>query len=283
MTEDLLDSAEKCLSLLHEGLDGAQLQIGDDTIHAPQAAALLSRMVFLCESALALARTPQRAAGAVLLRPAIECWIDCCYVLYCKAEAVLQLSSLGLREREKLARIWLGTEPLAEIVEQIDALDVVVASGKQSGMLGPDFELRNRMTVEERLRAAILGRGATPSYLDVYHYLYRGISTSEVHTSVAIDFHAELSDDEAVFRISPEGAIDVVVLIVLLTRLACGAAADVFALLGIETDELVSQSSVLDVRLGEVVGDLKAVLEASAAPETVRALEELRRRASLPQ
>ena len=167
MADDLMMDASDCLTLLHAELDGARLPSSEQTLHAPHAVALLSRMVHLCEAAIDVARTDRRPAAAVLLRPAIECWIDCCYVLYCKSEAVLQLVSLGLREREKLAKIWLGDEPVEEIVEQLAGLDAAIALGREAGMLHPKFTLRtkfqSRLGSRPRSRAVVRRRPTSTS------------------------------------------------------------------------------------------------------------------------
>jgi hypothetical protein len=278
LADDLLDSASQCLDVLRQGLDGARLVPDDDVAHAPQAVALLSRSVFLCEAAVDLRRTERRSAAGVLLRPAIECWIDCCYVLYCKYEAVLQLVALGLHQRVKLAKVWLGDAPLQELVEQLDELDEVVSLGKESGMLSEGFKTRTSMSVQDRLKAAITCRGAAPSYANVYDYLYRGISTSDIHSTVAMDFHATFSEDEAVFRVSPSEPFDVTVLIALTTRFACGAGHDVFDLLGVDSAPLEELTDALDQKLADRMGVLDSELEASSAPEVQRALEEVRRR-----
>lgn len=265
--------------MLRSALDGARLVPEDDAAHALQAIALLSRSVFLCEAALDLSRTERRSAAAVLLRPAIECWIDCCYVLYCKYEAVLQLAALGLHQREKLAKAWLGDAPLQVLVEQLDELNKVVALGKKSGMISEGFKARKSMSVQDRLAAAIDCRGAAPSYANVYEYLYRGISTSEIHSTVAMDFHADFSEEEAVFRVSPTESFDVIVLVALATRLACGAGLDVFDVLGVDSAALRDLTNALDQKLAVQMTTITAGLVASSAPEVQRALEELHRRA----
>lgn len=278
MNEKPLTSASLCLGLLRDNLDGFHHAPTDDTLHAPQAVALLSRMVFLCEAATDLLDSERRPAAAVLLRPAIECWIDCCYVMYCKTAAVLQLTSLGLREREKLARAWLGEEPLDEISKQLKDLDDVVGVGIEAGMLPADFRLRTSYSVEARLNAAIECRGSSPTYLDVYRFLYRGISTSEIHTSVAIDFHAEMSEEAVTFNVSPTEPFDVEMLIALTVRLACGAALDAFELLGIDPAELALNVAQLDASLTETNAAITAALESNPAVEVQRALDEIRRR-----
>lgn len=96
MADDLLADASACLALLRRELDGAQLQMSEEASYTPQAITLLSRMVYLCEAAVDLAGTERKSAAAVLVRPAIKCWINCCYILYCKWEAVLRLRSLGV-------------------------------------------------------------------------------------------------------------------------------------------------------------------------------------------
>ena len=278
-SDELIEHASRALELLRGALDGARLAPEGDAVHAPQAIALLSRSVFLCEAAVDLTRTERRSAAAVLLRPAIECWIDCCYVLYCKYEAVLQLAALGLHQREKLAKAWLGDAPLQELVEQLDELDQVVSLGKEAGALGEGFKARTSMSVQHRLDAAIACRGAAPSYTNVYDYLYRGISTSEIHSTVAMDFHADFTEEEAVFRVSPTEPFDVIVLIALTTRFACGAGLDVFDLLGLDSAALRQLTNALDRKLADQMTTLSAELESSPAPEVQRALEELRRRA----
>jgi uncharacterized membrane protein YecN with MAPEG domain len=215
MADDLLADATNCLALLRESLDGARLATSDESTYAPHAIALLSRLVHLCEAAFDVVRTERRSAAAVVVRPALECWIDCCYVLYCKWEAVLQLTFLDLRERQKLAKIWLGEEPVDEIVEQLAALGDVVVQGRAAGMLSADFKLRTSFSLEARLSAAIKARGAAPSYIDVYDYLYRAISMGEIHTSGALEFHAVHIEDEFVFSITPSLTLDVTVLVAL--------------------------------------------------------------------
>src|SRR5262245_49080368 len=107
---------------MEELLDGLEPESTEENSHAAMAVALLCRMVFLLQAAKELCRGPRERGASVLLRPAIECWVDCCYVMYCKHEAVLQLSFLGLQDRETLGRIWLGEEPLPEISEQLEEL-----------------------------------------------------------------------------------------------------------------------------------------------------------------
>src|SRR5687767_12915204 len=103
--EVLLDAAKACLSTLRGRLDQSRLTDADETnIHAPHAIALVGRMVFLCEGACDLLAGDRALAAPVLLRPAIECWVDACYVLYCRGEAVLHLTSLSLEHRRRLAR-----------------------------------------------------------------------------------------------------------------------------------------------------------------------------------
>lgn len=280
-TDALLGEVVRALDVLREGLDGARIVAEGESVHAPQAAALLSRAVFLCEAAVELSRTERRSAAAVLLRPALECWIDCCYVLYCKHEAVLQLAALGLHHREKLAKAWLGAAPLQELVEQLQELDEVIALGKEAGMLRPDFKARTSMSLQDRLAAAIRCRGAELSYMNVYDYLYRGISTSEIHSTVAMDFHADFTDEEATFKVSPTEPFDVVVLTALTTRLACGAGIDVFELLGVDTSVLRTRTRALEELLGNAMVRLNSQLTANPAPEVRRALEELQRRADV--
>lgn len=272
MADDLLADASACLAVLRQELDGAQLQMSEEGSYAPQAIALLSRMVYLCEAAVDLAGTERKSAAAVLVRPAIECWIDCCYILYCKWEAVLQLTSLGLREREKLARLWLGTEPVQSLAEQLEQLGEVVALGIEAGELAPGFELRSNMSVEARLTAAIKGRGATAAYLDVYDYLYRMISLGEIHTSSALDFHAVGDEIKFQFRVTPAAAMDVDQLLALTVRMACGAAVDVFPLIGSDQAELDAVSGSLDARLGSTLAAIHDDLAASTDALTQRAI-----------
>ncbi len=286
ISDGLLDHVSRALELLHSALDGARLVPEDDAAHAPQAVALLSRSVFLCEAAVDLSRTDHRSAAAVLLRPAIECWIDCCYVLYCKYEAVLQLAALGLHQREKLVKAWLGDAPFQELVDALDELDQVVALGKDAGMISEGFKARKSMSVQDRLTAAINCRGAAPSYANVYDYLYRGISTSEIHSTVALDVHAEYTEDEVMFKVSPTEPFDVTVLIALTTRFACGAGLDVFEVLGLDSAALVELTNVLDQKLADQMATINGELVSSPTPEVQRALEELRQRAgagSLPE
>lgn len=278
MADDLLADATACLDLLRRELDGSRLEWSEDVAHAPLALALLSRMVYLCESAIELARTCHKSAAAVLLRPAIECWIDCCYVLYCKVEAVAQLTVLGLREREKLARIWLGGDPTPDIAVQVDELNSVVASGQTAGALDPDFKLRSSMPVEVRLKAAIKGRGAALSYLDIYDYLYRMLSLGEMHTSSALEFHGEFDDNAFRSRVTPIATFDVDAFISIAVLLACGAAVDAFALLGIDPSELAAVSAPLNVKLGSVLAAMREDLVSSTQPETQRALAVLQKR-----
>jgi hypothetical protein len=108
--DDLLDAVSPCLETIRAALDERELVWDEDTAHAPMAIALLGRMVFLLEAAVDVARSNRRAAAAVFLRPAVECWIDCCYVLYCKHEAVVQLTSASLSARKKLGRAC-GVDP----------------------------------------------------------------------------------------------------------------------------------------------------------------------------
>ncbi|MEQ1698715.1 MAG: DUF5677 domain-containing protein [Ilumatobacteraceae bacterium] len=278
MADDLLAETSACLAVLRRELHGARLQISEEVAHAPQAIALLSRMVYLCEGAVDLARTERKSAAAVLVRPAIECWIDCCYLLYCKWEAVLQLTSLGLRERVKLARIWLGDAPVPDLVDQLDQLDEVVAAGHESGVLDPEFKLVSSLSVESRLVAAIRGRGATPTYLDVYDYLYRMISLGEIHTSSALDSHAVGDEIEFHFQVTPVATLNVEQLIALTVRMACGAAVDVFPLIGSDDAELDVVSGSLDARLGSTLAVMQDDLAASADAITQRALAVLHSR-----
>ena len=141
-----------------------------------------------------------------------------------------------------------------------------------------EFKLRASMSLEARLAAAINCRGAEPSYFDVYTYLYRAISFGEIHTSSALEFHAVYGEDDFVFKVTPVSTLDLPTLIALSVRLACGAAVDVFDVLGTDSGVLARRSSSLDSILQVSLAEIAEQLDANPAPEIQRALAVIRRR-----
>jgi hypothetical protein len=211
----------------------------------------------------------------VLLRPVIECWIDCCYVLYCKIDAVMQLTSLGLRERVKVLDVWLGDSqgwlaPLfAEFAE-------VVEAGQSAGLLG---EIRPKLPLPERLKAAIACRGSAPSYMDVYDFLYRGISSMDIHTFFVLERHAiQQADDELTVTVTPNELLDATVMTAIAVRLLCGAAIDAFELVGAEVTELTNLTRELDREVRQRAAEITAKHASDPAPEVEAILEMLNSR-----
>jgi hypothetical protein len=158
------------------------------------------------------------------------------------------------------------------------ALDAVVLQGLAAGALADGCKLRSSMSLEARLGATIKCRGAALSYLDVYTYLYRAISFGEIHTSSALEFHAVYGEDHFGFKVTPLSTLDVTTLIALSVRLACGAAVDVFEVLGTDSGAMARRSSSLDSLLQRSVAEMAQQLDASSSPEIQRALDVIRRR-----
>lgn len=245
----LAECARECLRVLRAGLDRATLHAdAEQAGYAWYAIPVFCRGVFLCESASVLARSEQRPAAAALLRTAVECWIDTCYVLYCREPAVAQLAGSDLARLETLARRTLGEVPDQLAAERAE-LDEIVRAAIAAGHLPHDFQSRD-LPVDQRLRRAIEARSAPNYYMVLYEGLYRCLSSSEVHTTGAVEVHAEITEHVARFRVSPSERFDVDVLTALVTQFLCEAAVDVFAVLGRDTAELVSAHRNLVAQLG---------------------------------
>lgn len=255
-TSTVIERVVECLGELRRGLDRATLNVDDEgAAYAWWALPVLCRGVFLCEAAVTLIASPERAAATTLLRPAIECWIDACYVMYCGPEAVLKVGGVSLAKRETMARLWMGQLP-ENLVAEREQLDEVVDLGREASVVSDQFAVTKEFPVEQRLREAISCKKASSHYMVAYDVFYRALSFSELHPAGAIETNLTLDEHTATFRVTSSDLFGVESVLAVVTGWLCEAGRDAFALLNQDTARLEECRKALEIELLPLIRQL---------------------------
>lgn len=272
MVDGVLAASSTGLEEVRRLVEAARLDPDADPAHLHLPAALLARACYLTESTIAMCDTAAAGASGIVLRSAVEAWIDCCYTLYGKEGAVLELLQGKLNnERDLASRLAPGLQ-----IERLDQEQVTIDDAVQrfvsDGIVPPDFVPRGKLNVHDRLLQAIQNAGAHEAFIQVYQHVYRALSTMETHPAGAVDVHASVVDDIFRFHVTPEPGVDVKPLIGQVALLVLMAA-----------HELAQQANTDALGLEEAMGELLGALQGFLAParEMVLAHEDPEVRAML--
>lgn len=263
-TTPLVQRVVECLGELRRGLDAATMNVDDEGAErAWWALPVLCRGVFLCEAAVTLIASPQRSAASALLRPAIECWIDACYVMYCGPEAVLKVGGVSLAKRETMARVWLGQLP-DNLVAAREELDEVVGLGREANVVSDGFAVTKEYSVEQRLREAIRCKKAPAHYMVAYDVYYRALSFTELHPAGSIETNLTLTEETAEFRVTSTDLFGVESILAVVTGWLCEAGRDAFVLINKDSSRLDECRKALEA---EVLPVMRQLLEQLTADD----------------
>ena len=245
-----VDDVTWCLQEIVGFVEKQRFDAETDGVEQPFAAALLARAVLLTRSASALVGGPNEGGSGTLLRVAIECWVDCCYVMYGKLPAALDIFADGLKRREFLQGRWLPDTRLPYLAEARSMMAGIVEHAIAAEVVPSAYSPNESLSVETRLKRAIEAKGAVAEFINVYEVLYRGLSACEVHSSVAIDAHLSADSDERIrVHVAPALIFPAANLVRLATLLCVGAARDLYTERGADATELGSRAQVVATQL----------------------------------
>lgn len=249
MNTDPVEVARAYVVEASRALEAVELRFDSETLLEQLPAAYFARLLHLCGAAIDVAQSAPGAAPGIIMRSAVETWIDCCYHLYCGIEAAINGLERSVRERTKFARSEaVSATQRRQIKVERDALDAMVRDGIEEGYLPPQFQPNGTLSLDDRLCLAIDAKGAGNDYRAAYEIVYRGLSTLDAHATLALDTHL-VADNEVLARlvVEPQIQFEAGPLLLLTAYLAVGAGNDMFRILKAD-DERVEAAAQAVVR-----------------------------------